>query len=271
MLSTVTVLNQFGALFALSLEDVTQGVALEEVGGLDPTKAVLVSSSFAKQDGEQYHISRRSARDITLKLGLEPDPHEEVRDVRTRLYRYFMPKSPVQLTFAMDTGDSYVIDGIVESLESALFSRDPVVDISVRCHNPDFRAPTETVVEGITVADSTELAIDYDGTVETGFLFKLSLDRTLNEFTLYNTAGGALYELDFSGALEDEDELRISTVQGDKYVVNRRLSVDSSYLYGINPQSAWVNLYPGVNQFRAYAVGAGIPYEITYTAKYGGL
>lgn len=276
MLTAVEVRSASGALLTLPLEDVSNGLYIDDIRGLDPVKATIVSSSFAAIDGTQYQSSRRESRNIVLTIGLEPDySTDSVRDLRSRLYEYMMPKSEVSLTFIHDEADDeleVVISGRVESLETALFSEEPAVDISIVCFDPDFVDLTEVLVEGDTVADTTEITINYDGTVESGFIFELLVDRALTEFTIYHTPPGKpVRTLDFAANLETGDVLTISTIAGNKSVLLTRTATTSSLLYGMSPQSNWIELEKGANKIRVYALGDPIPYTITYTTRYGGL
>jgi hypothetical protein len=65
--------------------------------------------------------------------------------------------------------------------------------------------------------------------------------------------------------------LQISTINGAKGVTLIRGGAQSSYLYGISPQSDWLKFSRGVNQMRVAASGAAIPYTFQHTQKYGGL
>jgi len=273
MLNLVEVRTSQGGLLGLPLDDISNGIVVEEIDGLDPVKATLVSSSFANLDGEQYQSSRRDTRNITLKLGLEPDYSvESVRDIRKRLYAYFMPKTEVTLRFYMSDGPAVDIVGRVESFESALFSAEPTVDISVLCFDPDFYDPIQKQVSWATVATDTEMLLTYDGTVETGLQFVLSLNRDLDQFSIYHRPpDGTLRILEFVSPLSAGDVLTISTVPGAKGATLTHSGQDGSVLYGISPQSNWISLLPGENYIRVYTGGAAIPYTISYTNKYGGL
>lgn len=278
MLTSVEVRTRQGTLLSLPLEDVTSGLFIEEIEGLDPVKATIVSSSFANVDGEQYHSSRREARDMKLKVRLETDyVTNSVRSLRNRLYSFLMPKSEVFLRFVHD--DDFVVDivGTVETFDTPLFAKEPRADISIRCFGPDFVVPTPTVLNLVTV-DGTEAnegwtEIEYDGTVSTGVVVNLNLNRVEQALTIYGqTPGGDLQQLDFSALLAVGDKLRISTVAGGKGATLTRNATLTSVLYGITPQSAWVQLEQGVNRFRVYATGTpAIPYTLEYVTRYGGL
>lgn len=277
MMTKVEARNLAGTLLTLLLDDVTNGYIVEDIDGLDPVKATLVSSSYAKKDGVQYQSARREARYINLKIGIEPSDYEfqNVRGLRNALYGWFMPKSKVNLRF-YDTSLLVVdINGVVESFESKLFAKEPYVNITVMCEDPDFiEVEPDNPVElsGNTVADSTEFFIQYKGTVDTGFVFELNLNRSLTDFTIYHRPpDGSSRALDFSASLISGDVLTISTVSGDKYVTLTRSGVTSSLLYGRSPESDWITLQPGFNYLRVYATGSPIPFDITYINRYGGL
>lgn len=278
MLVRVEVRTPQGTLLNLPLEDVSDGLFIEEIEGLDPVKATLVSSSFANVDGEQNHSSRREARDVKLKVGLETNyATNTVRSLRSLLYAYFMPKSTVFLRFVHDDDFAVDIVGTVETFETPIFTKEPQADISVRCFNPDFVVPSPTVLELVTV-DGTEenegwLDIDYDGTVETGIVLELSVNRVENLITVYNQSpSSGLRQLDFSAPLVVGDTLRLSTVSGAKGATLTRAGTITSVLYGVDPQSAWLTLEQGINRFRVYATGTtAIPYTLEYLTRYGGL
>lgn len=273
MLNLVEARTNQGALLTLSLSDISSGFLIEDIDGLLPVKATLASSSFAGRDGAQYHSSKRETRNIKIKISLEPDYIvSSVKSLRNRLYEFFMPKSEVNLRFYDTEIPTVNISGIVESFESVLFSEQPEIDISIICFDPDFISMTPVEIDGSSTSGETEIIVNYDGTVETGILFVLNVNRSISDFTIYhNPPNGSLRSMDFSEGLINGDVLTISSVFGSKGAFLTRASTDSSILFGISPQSNWIELAPGLNRIRVYATGAPIPFEITYLARYGGL
>lgn len=282
MLTKIEVRTSQGALLSLPLDEVTSGFIVEDIEGLDPVNASLVSSSFAQMDGAQYHSSRRETRNIKLKLGLEPDyetnSSRAIRILRQSLYPFFMPKSQVSLRFYIDTGDGvlddYYVDilGRVETFLSPPFTKEPAVDISLICFDPDFLDPNPVIYEGMSTAGLTEQILDYPGSVESGIILSIRPDRVLNEFTVYHRPpDSTLRILDFSNPLIAGDVIKINTSVGAKSVVRSRGGFDTSLLYALSPQANWLELQPGNNYIRVYAEGAAVPFSIEYTTKYGGL
>lgn len=273
MLTKVDVIAASGRVLTLSLLDPTNGYLVHDVSGLDPVVATIVSSRFAQRDGTQYQASRREDRNIVIKLGLEPDyVTSTVSQLRQDLYTYLMPKSNVTLRFYLDDQVFAEIQGRVENLASVLFTQDPEVTISILCFDPDFYALVPTTLSGSTTSTTDETIFNYTGSTETGFIFRLAINRAVTEVVLYNDPlVDVTQSLDFVGILQAGDVLEISTITGAKRAVLIRGGVRSSVLYGVSPASNWLNFYPGENRFRAAVSGAAIPYTIEYTTKYGGL
>ena len=247
---------------------------IREIEGLDPVKATIVSAGFAQLDGSQFQSVKRENRNIVLKIGLEPyfAGGSTVSSLRAALYGYFMPKSTVNLKFYIDGTLTYTIQGMVETFENSLFSKDPEVTISLLCFDPDFKAVAATTVNGNTVSDSTEQTITVAGSVETGFVFTLSVNRSISGFTLYKRRpDGSVAQMDVTMALVAGDVVKISTEPKGKYATLTRASVTTSILYAVSSTSKWAPLYPGANYLRVFVTGAAIPYTVVYTNRHGGL
>lgn len=274
MLTEVQATTAQGTMLSLPLGDVTEGYSVQNIDGLDPVKADLVSSSMATQDGEQYHSARREKRNIILTLGLEADyATTTTRKLRDRLYAFFMPKSEVTLRFISDDEPTVDIAGRVESLEAPLFSQVPKATISILNYDPDFVDTLHPVtLEQNSTSDLTTTEIDYDGTIEAGFDFEITIPRAISELSVYNTPeDNQVRAMDFAALLQAGDVLRFSTRPGSLGVTLIRGSDTGSLLYALSPYSDWIKLYPGKNRFRVAIAGAPVPYTINYTNRYGGL
>jgi hypothetical protein len=284
LLDAVKVTNSQGSVLNLPLEDPSAGFVVRNIDGLGPVKATLVSSSFANMDGGQYHSARREPRNIVLTLGLEPDyAFQGVQALRDQLYQFFMPKSKATLDFHMfdkftqnietQTKD-LIIEARIEDFDSALFTKDPTAVISMMCYDPDFVDPRLIEFNGPVGTSLVEQDLYYEGTVETGVLFNISPNEDLSDFTIYHRPpDGTLVTIDFSYPILAGESVQISSVPGSKYVTLwGNDNVEKSILYAVSPQSGWLELQPGHNKIRVYAVLTDpIGYNIEYTNKYGGL
>lgn len=282
LLKTLKVTNSRGSILELPLEDISSGFIVKSIDGLGPVKATLVSSSFANLDGEQYHSSRREPRNIVIKLGLDPNYAESsVYSLRAQLYDFFMPKTKAKLEFTLfdkfstnviEQNQVREIDGRIESLEPDVFTKDPTLDLSIMCYDPEFFDADPVIFNGMTVADLTEAVLSYDGSVETGAIFTLFPDRLVTEFTIYHRPPDDTLRITaFPHVLNGGEKLEISSVRGEKRVIWTSGGVERSVLWALTPQSSWLELFPGDNNLRVYAEGAPVPFTIEYTNKYGGL
>lgn len=273
MLTKVEITNRRGNVLTLAITDDDNPYQVNSIEGLEPVQATLTSSSYAGNDGEVFQSAKRGARNIKIKLDLDPDFVEHTfTSLRQGLYPFFIPKSQIKLRFYSDTGLYLDINGVVEDFSSPLFEQDPKVDISIMCYQPDFMDPRIIQIDGVTVDDGENMEIDYPGSVETGTVVTLNLNRPLSEFTIYNIdEGGNILQLNFAGTLLEDDILVVSSLKGSKGITLTRAGISSSYLYGRSSQSNWINLDEGLNNFRIYAPGDPVPYVLEYIVMYGGL
>lgn len=264
---------------SLPLMDVSAGYSVKNIEGLDPVKATITSSPFAQLDGAQQQSARLETRNLVITVGLEPySGGDTVKALRAALYANFMPKSWVRIRFYED--DSVTpwcyIDGQVESFEAPLFAKDPEVNISVICFDPSFIDVNTTHLSGAGYSTvntgGTETNIVYPGTIEVGYILKMTVNRPLSGgLSIQNRRpDGTVNQLDIAMSLAPTgtDVIELSTITSKKYVTND----GSSVLYAVPVGAKWAPLYPGNNYFRVVAAGTpAIAYTIDYTAKYGGM
>jgi len=272
MLRKVDVVTRRGTTLSLDLFENDSGYQVE-VDGLDPVKAEMSSSPYVGTDGEEFQSARRGPRQIKLKFDLQPDfVMNTFATLRRNLYDYLMPKSAVKLRFHLDTGLYVDIEAVVEDHSSPMASEDPEVEVILRCFKPDLIDPNMVNLAGSTVSTSAVTEINYPGSVETGLVVILNVNRNLAGFTIYNNVEeGVLSQLDFSYPLINGDQLVVSSLKGSKGITLTRSGVSSSVLYGRSAQSSWIELSRGINEFRVYAPGDPVPYTLQYLVRYGGL
>jgi hypothetical protein len=275
MLTMVTAQNDRLDTLLLPLMDSSGGYVVKDIQGLGPVKATLTSSPFAQSDGAQFQAARREPRNITMKLGIEPDyVSNNVASLRSRLYDFFMPKTPVTIGLYIDDAIFATTDAIVESCEPDIFTADPQVDISMICYDPDFYDLDETLVSGSTTNGTTTQVIPYDGTQDVGVIFSITPVNNIAELTLYNTRpDGTVQIFDvYSEEFLAGNTITITSVPGKKSVMQTTAGLTYSVLRSMSPISTWITLGRGDNLFRAYQTGATPhPWTLKYTAKYGGL
>lgn len=273
----VEVTNEQGALLILSMEDISNGYVIEDIGGLGPVKATIVTSEFATLDGQQYQASSREGRNITLKLGYAPNyaENQTVFDLRQALYNHFMTDTAVELAFYMTSGMVVNIEGRVESCDPAIFTREPQMDISIVCFDPDFVDLTPVTIHDVLTTDDTSgNVINVVGSVKTGASVSFTAPQALSDFTLYHTTpSGQLRTMLVSAPLETGDVVKLNTVPGQKSITLTRGGTTSSLLYALQPQADWLLLERGENllHLNTAPAGPGAFVHLEYNNRYGGL
>ena len=275
MLNRIEIHKKDGRVLTLPIYDATN-YQVKDVQGLDPVKANIVTSNFAHIDGTQFQSSRREMRNIVMKLGIDSfGIGKSVQELRKDLYAYLMPKTNITLKFIRENLDVFAIDGQIETFDSSLFVKEPEATISILCFDPDFRNDNTTTFTGSTVNTAVDSDIIYNGEVDSGFIFTMTPTVDLDTFTIQNTqTDGTVRKLIFDSATNpilSGQTVIISTVPGDKYVRVSNNGTVSSVLWGLDQTSDWVALYPGLNKMRVIAGTAGIPYNIEYYTRFGGL
>lgn len=260
----------------VQLGDNPNGMYIKDISGLDPVKATLTSSNFAGQTGAIFQSSRRESRNITIKMGVDPDPATQtVRSVKRSIYNVFRPETELLLKFYDDDADvpvtdGYQIRGRVEYCQAPMFVQEPEVDISIMCFDPDFQDANPITVSGLTTSDATATYFPYDGSTETGVIITLNVNVAVSEFNVYYVDGNNVtWTMNATVLLQVGDVVTINTTPGNKSATLVRAGVTTSILYAISPQSTWPKLAPGDNWFRLYAPSASIPATIAYTKRFG--
>lgn len=278
MLEQVEIVSENGSYLPLPLGDPSSGITVESIQGLEPVKATLSSSKYALKDGEYFHASRRGSRNILIGLGLDPRyGGGSVSALRRQLYSVLSPETKVDMTFSMAGEPPVVISGVVESLDTPMFTKTPMAMASIVCYDPDFVDPVEVLNTGEGYPFSIAWRpVEYDGSVPTGFRLELYMNAlgTGEGFVVYvRHPNGDVQTLEFRAPLQGEDIIHISTVPGDKYAKLIRDGSESSILYGVSPQAQWGYFMPGSNEFGVQVTGDTQQsyYEFYHNKRYGGL
>lgn len=290
LLKSLSATNAAGDTLELPIND-TAGFAVRDVLGVGPVKATLVSSGYATLDGEYFHTSRLTTRNLVIKLGLSPDlAVESAYSLRSQLYDFFMPKDVIELTFVMKNWHdpdpvrntlAVTIEGVVESLEPTLFTREPGVDISVICYDPDFLGAIEVLTESSSTEQMPEIEIDYLGSSPTGLIIEVLANRTMPKgFTIShippNSDPGDVLEFFVDYAVAAGEIIRVNSQRGERSVTLITSGVygsEISILYSVAETVPWLALSKGTNLLGVYDGDdvTPVPVTIEYQTRYGGL
>lgn len=248
--------------------------------GLGPVKADIMSTPFATGKGELYQGSSVGKRNIVMTLGFNPNWRDQtMSSLRQQLYRYFLPEAWTKLRFFSDDMPTVDIEGYVESFEPNIFSQDPEVQISVICLKPDFIEADATIYYGVVDDGSTQLEIDYTGTVETGF--EVRIDQTVDNPSYtgpidisvqQEPEAPQIFTVD-PVSIDGTNYFKLSTVRNAKRVqkIARADGSTTNLLAQVSGGSVWPKIKPGKNLFSVGALETGQKWTLAFFNRFGGL
>ena len=248
-------------------------IQVHKIDGLDPVKATVSTSPYGSVDGTSFTGTSVQNRNIVLTL--KPNPNWDTwthEGLRKLLYSYFMPKLVVRLVFYRDDEDPVEIYGVVESVNADMFSKDPILQVSVICPDPYFTAVTPTILAG---QDGVKNTFEYGGNVEAGIVLKVT--HVSGAPTSIAIQLGDPKETYFAvmADVNASKYFELSSIPMQKYVQNVTLGtgVIDNLLSNVYVQegSLWPTLQPGTNEF-ILVTDAGVQdYQLIFYERFGGI
>lgn len=254
----------------------TDLIQIRNIEGLDPVAASVTSAPFGAVDGESYIGSSIPRRNIVLTIRANPDWSTwRYETLRRLIYSYFMPKLAAKLEFYSDDMDPVEISGIVESVETSLFSKDPEFVVSIICPDPHFTAIEATVLTGQSVRPGGAVVeIDYDGNVQTGVHVKVSQVSGAEPTSIAIQLGDpATTYFEVESTVDSGMYFEMSSVPMRKFIQNIDIGggTITNLLNDVVEGSWWPSIVPGTNEFSVITDQGVQDWELTYFKRYGGL
>ena len=204
------------------------------ITGLNPPEAQINLVPLVAMDGARYNSARIETRELVLTIRV----NGSVETNRIRLYNYFRTKRAVTFFYANGTLD-VSIDGYVQTVETDLFSKGEIVQVTILCPFPYFAALDAVIADSTRALAEFEFpfSINTDAPVfissldagggailltnstdtECGFILDADLKQDCGEIVVKNlTSGGALT---LRGSFLAGDDVRVSTVRGQKSIL----------------------------------------------------
>lgn len=258
------------------------------ISGLNPPKGQINLTDIAGLDGALFNSSKLTTRNIVIMIRINGDVEEN----RLQLYQFFRTKEACRFYYSNGSRDVY-IDGYVESVESDIFSISEVVQVSIICPYPYFRAAADTVEdisdemalfefpfainEGDPVPVSEfiagrETVVTNMSESETGMIITVRFLDDMNGIVIRDVKSGAYMDLTY-GFLAD-DLLTINTNPGQKSIALTRAGIDTNIFAALSISSTFLELAPGENVFSYSTDGDAddkVRVVMTFTRAYRGV
>lgn len=300
MIQSVKVTNHLGESTTLKLRSPEKsGFLVSGINGLGPSKANINMTEVASMNGSVFNSSRVLSRNIVINLTFLPNP--TIEDTRQMSYKYFPIQRRVELEIETDNRVC-TTHGYIESNEPNIFSPQESTVISILCPDaylyekensvtmfftvtPQFVFPfvNNSFVTGLlpmgSIVNKVKENVLYKGDASVGVMIRLHFLGIVTGLVItnHNTNGSMTFNdarlvqlMSYGFGLDDD--LYISTVKGDKYVILQRGGNYYNVLNILDSGYEWFSLERGNNIFGYTAVTGvtNIQFEVENKVAYEG-
>lgn len=231
-----------------------------EITGLEPTQAIINTTTIASYDGEKINNARLSKRNIVIKLKLNPPLDEN----RHYLYKYIKSKHYIKFFFENDNRSVYT-EGIVENVECDMFVQKETAQISIICGDAYFKTLEENTIDFNTVVPNFEFPFSIDkegvemshiiknitktvnnmGDTENGVIMTLTATGTVQNPLVYNVETKERFAINYT--MKAGDKIVINTNKGEKSIYNYRGGEKINIINFVTKYSKWLSMHIGEN------------------------
>lgn len=237
-----------------------------QIDGLQPPDATINMSKVANADGALFNSSSTNERNVVLYMTIEDDCEEN----RINLYKYAKTKKYIKFSYKNSRRDVYV-EGIVESIQIAIFDMKQTAQISILCPLPYFKAANDDITTFAAVIPKFVFPFAYEaagepfstleigitksiingGDIENGIIINIKANGTVLNPQIYNISKNEYFKLEIE--MNEGDEIIINTNKMSKSVNLIHNGVKSNIINDMVIGSAWFQLLPGDNIFTSGA------------------
>lgn len=301
MIIGVGVSNPAGETLWMQLDNPdVSGINIYNIEGIGPGQANITVSDIATSDGAVFNSARLPSRNIVFYVKFRWSP--TIEDARHRSYRFFPIKRMITMNFITDTRN-LSIQGYVESNEPVIFEKEEYAQISIVCPYPYFRDffpnvvlfheierlfefpfSNESLTEKLLIfgeyRQELVMNIVYEADADSGMRIIAHATGPVSNFQIFKIGTSEIMRIDSAKLIAitgsdiiDQDQIHISTVDGDKYVRLLRNGVFINILNTLDRNADWPVLTKGDNLI-AYDATSGkenIFLEIEYDVLYEGV
>ena len=293
MIQAVTVINDQNKQLRLELANPWDSeIVVQSITGISAGKANINNLELATLDGSVFSTARLPSRNIVITLAF--DLAVDVEEVRHKTYAYFPLKKEITLVFETDHRTT-AVTGHVESNEADIFQQKETAQISIICDDPYFYADnadyylngvqpqfefpfsneslTDPLINFGELVYDTGTLLKYEGDVESGVIMHLHAIGNVVDFWIRNLYTGVRMEFD-TGKLDQivgdgnhdvvsSDDIYISTMPSNKYVLLYRNGVYYNCLSMLPKMTDWLVLQRGDNMFQYGATSGASNAQLT--------
>lgn len=235
---------------------------ITEITGLSAPPATVNTTPIYGMAGGVFNSAHVENRNIVINMKINGNAEQN----RLNLYKYFPTGEQVRFLYSLESLKNLYIDGYVDKMECAAFTKKMVAQISIICPYPYFQDSSASTASSLNTADNSVI-IGANSTADCGLTFRVYIIDTLSTLRI-NQDNGDFLELG-NISLQSGDVVRINTIEGQKNVVLVRDNTESSLIGSIADGSTFLKIAPGGSKFTCTSNDAY--FNVTYKNAYRGV
>lgn len=255
------------------------GIYVRDVTGLGYPSSNISITHLVTSDIGFFNQSLFSERNIVFSFSFIPNG--EVEKNRAKLRKVFIQKTFIRIEIYTDAIEDYLYtEGLVETFDSNIFSKDETIQISIICPNPYLIGPNPIVTEtvGNPSIFTTRMEIDQ------GYRIEISSEQGIDNLQIEYINGKIIYgsgkiknpykeDIDLTDNSIDPNEKIIIDTTIEKYGVYM-LRSDTQEEEDITDRCIMEGDFPiltfGSNKFSYIANGLYVSDDSPYRMEYSG-
>lgn len=288
MIKSVIIINSSNEELVLDLMNPYEsGFIVESITGIGPVKAAVNMTEMAVVDGDIINSKRIGYRNIVMNLSFIESP--SIEETRYKSYQFFPVSKKITVQILTDHRFCE-IQGVVESNEPDIFSKEEGCQISIICENPFFNSGgedgtkykefnaveslftfpfsneslTENLIEFGRLNLQRNGTIYYNGDYDSGIIIRIHALGHFSGLNIYNLDTRETISIDNSKIVSITgkdivlgDEIVINTHNKKKSIYLLRGGVKTNILNALGRDISWFQLRKGDNIF-AYVAETGL-------------
>lgn len=228
---------------------------IRNIVGLDAEEIIPRFYGFNIDGTKRFHDFRMKARDLVIRIQVNPRLvlNETNSDVRDELYKAISSSRTGELEVKFFAGASAIahLFGHVVKFETAYFTAEPEVQLTIRCNDPMFRGVHEVVIPPGEIATTNPLVVtDNYSTAPHGFYTSFEITDTMADLEIYDKEVDPDWSFKVvpASTFLAGDEIFLSSEFGARQLYMVRSAVTTHLLDRVTTDSVWPMLFPGYNE-----------------------
>ena len=231
--------------------DVGNPYLLKGIAGTDAEEIIPMYYGQGTESREKFYDMKMPARELTIRIGLNPNYALAQRpaDLRDNLMRMISSRRGGLIQIRLNDGAVPIaaISGFITKFIGPVTNKEPEAQITVRCDDPLFKSLsiTQFITAGLDMDEPN--FVDPISTAPHGFYFHSTLLADTSSVIVYDASGDWEFNIDYDFVAGDQ--IYFSSDLNNKYIYRVRSSVTLHLGDVLVQGSQWPILFPGENPF----------------------